>query len=107
MQNKTRKCICCGKEYSYCSNCPQDKHKPSYFAVYCSENCHDIFHAATDYNFGILTKEEAQKKLAACDLSNLESFNDIVKADVKKIIAKPEPIKTEVPKTESKKSFLA
>lgn len=102
--SKGRKCICCGKTYEYCGKCQKDKHKPTYFALYCSENCHDIFHTATDYNFNLLTKEEAQKKLAACDLSNLESFNEIVKADVKKIIAKPEPVKTEAPKAEFKKS---
>lgn len=58
---KSRKCICCGKEYRYCGNCAQDRYKPTYFALYCSENCHDAFSAANEFNFGHISKEEAQK----------------------------------------------
>ena len=83
---KKRTCICCGKAYTYCGNCPADKHLETWHALYCSDNCHDIFEAANDYNFDLLTKEEAKKQIEACDLSNLESFNKIVKADVHKII---------------------
>ena len=87
---KARKCICCGKEYNYCGNCAQDRYKPTYFALYCSENCHDAFTAANEFNFGHISKEEAQKKLKACDLSELDAFNEIVKKDIEKIIAEPE-----------------
>ena len=92
MQNvkKSRKCICCGKEYRYCGNCAQDRYKPTYFALYCSENCHEAFSAANELNFGHISKEAAQKKLKTCDLSELDSFNEIVKKDIKKIIAEPE-----------------
>lgn len=92
---KGRECICCGKIYQYCGHCIKDKHKPTYMALYCSDNCHSIFTAANDFNFELITKEEAQKKLNACDLSSLDNFNDIVKADVKKILAKPETQKAE------------
>ena len=92
MQNvkKSRKCICCGKEYRYCGNCAQDRYKPTYFALYCSENCHEAFSAANEFNFGHISKEAAQKKLKACDLSELDSLSEIVKKDIKKIIAEPE-----------------
>lgn len=83
---KKRTCICCGKQYTYCGNCPADKHLETWHALYCSDNCHQIFESANDYGFGLLTKEEAKKQIEACDLSELESFNKIVRADVHKII---------------------
>lgn len=86
---KFRKCICCSREYNYCGNCPSDKDKETWYALYCSANCHDIFHAANDYGFGLITKEEAKKKIEACDLSNLDNFNPIVMEDVKEILAEP------------------
>ena len=83
---KGRQCLCCGTTYQYCGTCPEDKYEPTTRALYCSDNCCTIFHAATDYGFGLLTKEEAKEALQKCNLSKLDTFKEIVKCDVKGIL---------------------
>ena len=102
MAKNNRVYICCGKEYSYCQNCFRDAHKPSYMTAYCGENCKIIFNTATEYNFGLKTKDEAKAIIEACDLTNLDSFNDAVQSDVKKIIEAEEPKKVEASKNINK-----
>ncbi len=55
--------------------------------LYCGDNCKTIFCAANDVTFGLKTAEEAKEIIETCDLSNLETFNETVKNDVKKILA--------------------
>jgi len=98
MAIKNRICICCGTEYKYCPSCTKDRYKPTWYALYCSENCKTIFDAANDYGFGLKTKEEAKAIIENCDLTNLESFKEIVKNDVNKIIEVVEPKKADAPK---------
>lgn len=86
---KRRVCLTCQTEYDYCNNCQKDRHKETWHVAYCSKNCRDIFHAASDYFFGIKTKEETQEALLKCDLSKLDEFNPIVKSDVKAILDEP------------------
>lgn len=86
-----RKCICCGTAYAYCDSCPSDRHKESWYAIYCSENCRKIFKAANDFFFGELTKEQAAEIILSCDLSNLENFNPVVCEDVNGILKVAEP----------------
>ena len=64
-----RKCIVCGKEYSYCRACPKDARKETWYALYDNENCKNISQALTDYNFNRITKEDAKELLSKCDLS--------------------------------------
>ena len=64
-----RKCIVCGKEYSYCRSCSKDAKKETWYALYDNENCKNISQALTDYNFNRITKEEAKELLSNCDLS--------------------------------------
>lgn len=64
-----RKCIVCGREYSYCRSCAKDAKKETWYALYDNENCKNISQALTDYNFNRITKEEAKELLSKCDLS--------------------------------------
>lgn len=65
-----RTCITCGKEYSYCNTCSEDRNKEAWHSIYCSEDCKKVFGAVADYLAGDLTKEEAKEKLVGCDLRN-------------------------------------
>ncbi len=106
---KNRKCICCGTAYAYCDSCPSDRYKESWYAIYCSENCRKIFKAANDFFFEELTKEQAAEIILSCDLSNLESFNPVVREDVNGIlkVAEPEePVAIEEPKTKKVKETI-
>jgi len=89
-----RKCILCGDEYEYCPRC--DKTKPSFYLKYCSENCKEIALIDNKYKFNHLTAEEALNELNKLDLSKLESFNEIIKERIKKILSTKKVAKDKV-----------
>ena len=62
-------------------------------AEFHSEDCKNIFDICTRYNMQLMTKEEAQKALSACDLSKKESFKDYVQRDLANIFAEDQKSK--------------
>ena len=82
-----RKCIVCGKEYSYCRSCPKDAKKETWYALYDNENCKNISQALTDYNFNRITKEEAKELLSKCNLSI--KLNEYYHNALETVMAKP------------------
>ena len=68
-------CILCGKKYSFCNRCEEYDHLPRWMAIYCSENCKNIFNTISGYNMKLKTKEEAASALGECDLSKKSQFN--------------------------------
>lgn len=95
MAKKNRECLTCGEKYSYCPNC--NRKDPSWKSEFHTENCKNIFQICTQYNVGLLTKEEAQEVLNACDLSNKENFKPCIQQDFASIFA-------EEPKKRNKKA---
>ena len=85
-----RKCVLCAKEYNYCSTCTKDRNKPLWNKLYDSENCRNIFNALNDYNFNLITKEDAQAKLRGCDLSI--ELNEHYRGEINAIMTEPEAI---------------
>lgn len=85
MAKKNRKCATCGTKYSYCPNC--DRNAPSWMTSFHAENCKNILQICTQYNVGLLTKEQAQEALNACDLSNKENFTECIQRDFENIFA--------------------
>lgn len=80
MSRYNRKCILCGKEYKYCSDCREEQHQPSWKNTYCSENCRTIFNTVVAYAQKTISHEDAQKMLNACDLTNKEKIRiDFIK----------------------------
>ena len=86
-----RKCIICGTRYSYCPHCSEDANKPTWMAIFCGENCKDIYTTLDDFRDGRMSKEDAQVVLNGLDLSPIEKlpknfqeiFNEIiVKKDI-------------------------
>ena len=109
MASRNKTCYLCGSRYKYCSTCSQDRTKPSWMNEFHSESCKDIFDICTRFNMDMLTKEQAQKELAKCDLSNKESFKSYVQKDLENIFAEEVVVKPadakkshEVVKTENK-----
>lgn len=91
MAKLNRKCIICGTRYSYCPHCSEDANKPTWMAIFCGENCKDIYTTLDDFRDGRMSKEDAQVVLNGLDLSPIEKlpknfqeiFNEIiVKKDI-------------------------
>lgn len=92
MARRDRQCYLCGENYKYCPTCSQDKLKPTWMAEFHAENCKNIFDICTRFNMQMLTKEQAQEALSACDLANKENFKPYVQRDLENIF-KEEPVK--------------
>lgn len=75
-KKNNRKCICCSTEYRYCNACAEDASKPAWFAIYCSENCKKLFHAASGYHAKTATLEEVRARFDACDLSYKDRLSE-------------------------------
>ena len=55
------------------------------------ENCKNIFETCTNYNFKLITKEQAKEALSKYDLSNRANFSASVKRDLNTILAESKP----------------
>ena len=55
------------------------------------ENCKNIFETCTNYNFKLITKEQAKESLSKYDLSNRANFSACVKRDLNTILAESNP----------------
>ena len=86
-----RKCLCCGASYSYCNNCYDFRNYPLWMNSFHDENCKNIFETCTDYNFKLITKEQAKEALSKYDLSNRANFSACVKRDLNTIVAEGKP----------------
>ena len=78
MKKRTKTCIVCGVEYTYCNNCKEHASKPSWMAIYHDENCRNIMNIATEYMAGNLPKADAKAELDKCDLTNKKNFKESV-----------------------------
>lgn len=81
-----KKCILCGKVYSFCNRCEEFDHLPRWMAIYCGDNCKTIFMTLTDYSSGNLTKAEAAATLRKCDLSKKNDFHAFNRSLVNEIL---------------------
>lgn len=86
-----RKCLCCGTSYSYCNNCYDFRNYPLWMNSFHNENCKNIFETCTNYNFRLITKEQAKKDLSNYDLSDRANFNACVQRDLNTILAESKP----------------
>lgn len=90
-KKKQRTCIVCRSKYSYCPVCGEDRNKPTWYAVCCSEECHTVLRAIADYTNKVISKEEANGILSQIDKSKLDtmcvytdSINEIMGKKTKK-----------------------
>lgn len=98
-KKNNRKCIICQKEYEFCPTCGKDSGKPSWYAIFHSQRCHDIYDVCVAYRDKEITVDEAYNKLEKLDLSDLENFNESTKAQIKEILASHKGAVTEEKKT--------
>ena len=98
MRKKTRQCVVCGIEYTYCNSCKEHASQPSWMAIYHDENCRNIMNIATEYMAGNLTKADAKSELDKCDLTNKKNFKESVIKAVNEIYATKKAARTDVVK---------
>ena len=63
VKKNNKKCILCGKTYTYCSRCEEFDHLPRWMEIYCSDNCITIFNTLTEYNAENITAREAAERM--------------------------------------------
>ena len=88
MARTNRVCKICGKGYYFCPNCNENlaNPKPSWYNSFDSENCRDIFTILVDNFLKKDTNEISQKKLSACDLSGIKTFDEDTRKQIEDII---------------------
>ena len=101
-----RTCVICGKHYEYCTNCDRFLNYPAYMAMYCSQECVDLFNVLSSFEAGQTSKEDAKKVLQGMDQSKMKMLKNSIANSYKKIMAEEskteekesEPVKPEVEK---------
>lgn len=87
-KKNNRKCIICGKEYYYCShNCTDSIDKPSWYAIFDSDDCHELYRICTDFRDKKIEVKEARKELSKFNIDNLENFNEGFKKIIEDILS--------------------
>ena len=94
MVKNNKKCILCGKVYSYCNSCSEFDHLPRWMECYCSENCKEIFNALSDYNMKTRPVESIIATLKASNLE-IEKYHEANQRYIKEILEKDAAAPTE------------
>lgn len=92
MEKNNKKCIICKKTYSYCPSCGKDNNKPSWYSIFDSVRCHEVYEICTKLRDGIYTMVEAKSKLEVLDLSDLDNFKESTQNKIREILAYEEPV---------------
>ena len=100
-KKNNRTCVICGKNYSYCPNCGEDAEKPTWYFIFCSENCKDIYDVCVQYRDKELALLDAQKEIKKLDISNIDNFAKSTKAQIQEILEYKEENRETVKKISS------
>lgn len=77
VKKNNKKCILCGKTYTYCNRCEEFDHLPRWMEIYCSDNCRTIFNTLTEYSAKNITAKEAAERMKDCDMSDVGNFHEV------------------------------
>ena len=88
MKKSNRTCFFCGQSFYFCPTCSSDINKPSWYAMWCSEQCKALDNIVAAHRTGKITTEEAKNKINELniDVNSLkfareplkEYFNNII-----------------------------
>lgn len=87
MAKSNRICFLCGKKYSYCNTCGTDINKPSWYTMWCSENCKNLDQILAAHTMKQITTEEAKKKIEDLKLNNVKFADENVEKHYNEIIS--------------------
>ena len=83
---KNRTCFICGDKYDYCPTCDRDRLKPSWYALFCSDNCYKINEILSANTAGKLSILDAQKELKKINFNKSSIKNELTKSHVERIM---------------------
>lgn len=68
-----RTCFCCGNKYSYCPSCANDVNKPSWYLMFCSEECKEVNATLSQYTYKKINIKDAKALLNNVNVSNYKN----------------------------------
>ena len=90
MAKSNRICFLCGKKYHYCPTCSADINKPSWYAMWCSEECKDLDRILAAHTMKQITTEEARKKIKDLNLKDAKFADENVEKHYNEIMNEKE-----------------
>ena len=84
-KRNNRECIICKTPYHYCSTCGEDSGKPSWYHIFDSQNCHDIYEVCTQYRDKVVDTETAYNLISSLDLSKIDAFAESTRLQIEEI----------------------
>lgn len=87
MPKSNKICYTCGNGYYFCPSCPSKGKTESYYNMFCSERCSQIFKTLTDETFKHITTEECKEKLQKLNVSKKETFKESVNKHIERVFA--------------------
>jgi len=84
-KRNNRECIICKTPYHYCPTCGEDSGKPSWYHIFDSQNCHDIYEVCTQYRDKIIDAETAYNLISKLDLSKIDAFAESTRLQIEEI----------------------
>lgn len=92
MPKSNRVCYTCNKDYYFCSQCPSETKKETFYNMFCCERCSKIFKTLTDETFKRLTISECKEQLLRLNVSIDEDFKEGIKNHLKRVFNYEEPV---------------
>ncbi|MBO7078999.1 MAG: hypothetical protein J6W64_04215 [Bacilli bacterium] len=83
---KVRTCFLCGNKYSYCPTCDRDKLKPSWYSIFCGENCKAVNDIVSANTAKKMSNKEANEALKKINVSEMNIQDADVKAKVNELL---------------------
>lgn len=95
MPKANRICHCCGQPYYYCPSCADEK-RPTWYIMWDSEKCKNIFNTLTDESTKKITTKECKEKLIELGVDKFETLKDSVKNHIDKVMSCEDSVKNNV-----------
>lgn len=87
MPKANRTCYCCGREYYYCTSCPDDRRDPRIYVMWDSESCREIFNVLTSESTKKITTLECKEKLIELGVTKETALKENVRKHVDRVMS--------------------
>lgn len=91
MAKTNRTCYTCNKDYYFCSQCPSETKKETFYNMFCCERCSKIFKTLTDETFKKITTAQCKEALLELNVSVKENFKSGIINHLTKVFNYKEP----------------
>ncbi len=89
-KQKNMTCKICGAQYYSCKTCEENRGVWQSWRLFTDTPEHyQLFMLLSEYGSGHLSKSDAAEALTAFDLSDMDGWNPVVKAQIESILVEP------------------